>query len=300
MQSFRVLLVVAALALFGAGVLLTRALVTPAPVVPAAPAVEAVPTRQVLVAARDLGAGQFLDTADFTWADRPENTLRPDLYLNGSDSVAPLDGAVLLKPLKAGEAVVRGGVVSPRERGFLAAVLPPDKRSISVAVDEVAGNAGLIFPGDHVDLLLTKSDPKAEDPAHQVMGQIVLEDVRVVAVDQAMRGPSEEAAREGKDGKAPVTAQGMVATARQQAARTVTLEVTPRQAELVGVAVTLGKVTLVLRSMALADRPDPADAGARPVMWAGDVLRPLAGMRAPKAEAAPAEVELLRGGAGKK
>lgn len=300
MQSYRVLLLVAALALFGAGALISRAVLHRPPSAPvqAKPAEASIPTRQVLVAKTNLNAGQFLEESDFSWLGRPDNTLRPELYLQGADSTVPLVGAVLLRPLQAGEAIQRGDVVSPRERGFLAAVLPPDKRSISVAVDEVAGNAGLIFPGDRVDMIVTHTEPRVEDPSRQVMGQIVLEDLRVLAVDQALRGPTDEAAKDGKSGVAMTQPQ------RRTAARTVTLEVSPRDAEIVAVAVNLGRVTLALRSLAQTAVPSPSE-GRPPqerVVWAGDVMRSLSELKAaPSSDepAAPAQagVELLRGGA---
>lgn len=297
MQSYRILLLFAAVALLGAGGLITRAVLhRPASQPAATPQAEAViAMRQVLVAKADLAGGQFLEESDLTWRDRPANTLRPDLYLHGADSTAPLQGAVLLRPLKAGEAIQRGDVVSPRERGFLAAVLPPDKRSVTVAVDEVAGNAGLIFPGDRVDMIVTHSEPRAEDPSRQVLGQTVLEDVRILAVDQALRGPTEEA---GKDGKVSAAV-----AQRRGAARTVTLEVSPRDAGVVAVAVNLGRVTLALRSMA-ADRIADADGkDVGKVVWAGDVMASLSELRvtAPTTDSQPAPAEgvvLLRGGGG--
>lgn len=304
MQSSRILLLVAALALFGAGALITRALFHSPPPKPAATAAAPVeappPQRQVLVARVDMSAGQFLEEGDFAWAGRPENTLRPEFYLQGADSVAPLIGAVLLRPLRAGEAITRTGVVSPRERGFLAAVLPPDMRSISVAVDEVAGNAGLIFPGDRVDMIVTHSDPKAIDPARQVMGQIVLENLRVLAVDQALRGPSEEAGTQTKASPA-AGVTGAIAQSKRGAARTVTLEVSPRDAGKVAVAVNLGRVTLALRSLAQEQtEARPRMAANETVVWAGDVMQSLSALRPVTEPGEPLPVvegvQLLRGG----
>ena len=56
-------------------------------------------------------------------------------------------------------------MVKPGERGFLAAVLEPGMRAISVPIDEASGNAGLIFPGDQVDLILTQTIEAARRPA---------------------------------------------------------------------------------------------------------------------------------------
>jgi pilus assembly protein CpaB len=82
----------------------------------------------------------------------------PETYLvEGKRSVDDVAGAVVRRSLAAGEPVVDGSVVRPGDRGFLAAVLEPGMRAVSVAVDEAAANAGLIFPGDRVDLVMSQT-----------------------------------------------------------------------------------------------------------------------------------------------
>jgi pilus assembly protein CpaB len=124
-------------------------------------------------------------------------------------------------------------VLHPRDRGFLAAVLAPGARAISIGVDAITGNGGLIWPGDRVDVILTQElNEKDASVTRRVVGETVLNDVRVVAVDQSI-------------------AQGAVATgdnATGRVAHTVTLEVTLQQAERTAVADRLGKITLAIRS----------------------------------------------------
>jgi pilus assembly protein CpaB len=145
-----------------------------------------------------------------------------------------------------------GDVLHPRDRGFLAAVLAPGARAISLGVDAVTGNGGLIWPGDKVDVILTQElDQKDASPARRFVGETVLSDVRVVAVDQSIT-------------------QGAVASgdnATGRVARTVTLEVTPQQAERAAVAERLGQVTLAIRAM---DGVDDAT-GRRGSIYGGDV-----------------------------
>ncbi len=306
MRITHILLILAAAMLLGAGALLAHALIRPPAGVAAAPVVSEIATRGVLVARIDLPAGHFLQASDFDWREQPVTMLRPQLYVQGADEPGHLAGSVLMRSLRVGETIQRTDLVSPRERGFLAAVLPPGKRSASVAVDEVTGSAGLIFPGDRVDVILTHTVAEAEEPGRRTLGQAILQDIRVLAVDQAMNGPANPSAA-GSAGR-PSEPQG---NARGRAvARTVTLEIAPREAEKLAVAVSLGRLSLALRSLQRADTPEPPSSGP---VWAGDVLESLNGLGsapAPPAldepdpvpvrqrEAAPAVI-VYRGGSSK-
>jgi pilus assembly protein CpaB len=308
MRAHQILLIVAGVALLGAGGLIVQAFLRVPQLVRTLPHMAAVPMRAILVARTDLSGGTFLQESDFAWKDRPAAALRPDFYLEGEDSTAVLNGSVLLRPLHAGEAILRDDVVSPSQRGFLAALLPPGKRSVSVAVDEVTDDAGLIFPGDYVDVILTHTDAEATLASHQVLGETILQDLRVLAVDQTLHGPTEEgdpvpagAATQPKgvgvvSGPVRPTAQ---ANQQRGVARTVTLEVTSHEAAILAVAANLGKITLALRSLAGDTPAQPAAAST--VVWAGDVMRSLGEMdKVPEAKediaASSVGVILLRGG----
>ena len=143
-------------------------------------------------------------------------------------------------------------VLLPGDRGFLAAVLGTDMRAVSVAVDAVSGTAGLIWPGDRVDVVLTQQlNDEALPLYRRVAGETVLTDTRVIAIDQALM---QGAVVDGPEG------------ARQ--ARTVTLEVSPREAERVSVATRLGRLALIVRS-ATGTAPGPETTPA--ITWGGDV-----------------------------
>jgi pilus assembly protein CpaB len=168
-------------------------------------------------------------------------------------------------------------------------------RAISVAIDEVSGNAGLILPGDYVDLLLTQTVGTADDGESRIVSETVLSNVRVIAVGRTLR----------VDGTEKEDAKGGPAKAR-----TTTLEVRPSEAEVVAVAARLGSLSLALRSLATLQRPDeqtdPATGGGRrdsvPV-WAEDVsmARRLTSVRekpvTPPA-APPPMVRVIRGSSG--
>ena len=124
----------------------------------------------------------------------------------------------------------------PGDHGFLAAVLAPGMRAVTIAVDNTTGSAGLIWPGDQVDLILTADrSTKPNLPiGHRVAAETVLSNARVIAIDQQIM-------------------QGAVAAPDSQA-KTVTLEVTEEQAERVSVATRLGRLSLSVRSAEDAQR----------------------------------------------
>ncbi|MDR3514879.1 MAG: Flp pilus assembly protein CpaB [Azospirillaceae bacterium] len=279
MKLHRFLMLMVALILLGAGVLIAGSVLSlqQAQVVER-PAPPPLARRAVMTASHAIAAGGFLQGGDITWSDIPENTLRPELFVKGADSPDTLQGYVVVTPIAAGQAIERPMLVSPREKGFLAAALTPGRRAISVAVDEVSGNAGLIYPGDHVDMLITSTvnDPGV-DSSHRLVGEVVQRNIRVLAVDQGMRGATE---------MPPDKAGG----AERRPARTVTIEVAPQEAERVAVASTMGHIVLILRSLQpVAANTVNQDAPDTAPVWAGDVLTALGQIKpAHVDEAAPA------------
>jgi len=188
----------------------------------------------VLVAKSDLQPGSFIVVANHvSLVDMPEREIKPPYIQRKNINFAELDGAVVRNLIKAGEPIQKDKIVTPKEGGFLSAVLYPGKRAISVGVDVVSANAGFIFPGDRVDLLLTH-EIENMDSRKSFATETFVEDVRVLAIDQQASNP---------DKKALVP-------------KTVTLEVTPKEAEEVLVATELGKISLVLRSSGSAPGTD--------------------------------------------
>ena len=139
-------------------------------------------------------------------------------------------------------------VVKPGERGFLAAVLKPGERAVSVSVNATTGISGFVFPGDRVDVILThaiQESDKGGNENDRVMrhaAETILTNIRVIAVDQTINDQTSEPA----------------------VAKNVTLEVTPKQAEMMAVAVELGRIQLSRRSLAKEDQTaiDPVAAAA--------------------------------------
>jgi pilus assembly protein CpaB len=188
----------------------------------------------LLVATRSLPAGTLIKEEDFTTRPVPSAQVPLGVLTNSPEVRAGLRGALLRRYLDSGTTLMAGDVLHPRDRGFLAAVLVAGSRAISVGVDAITGNGGLIWPGDRVDMILTQELNEKDAPlGRRFVGETILTDVRVVAVDQSI-------------------AQGAIASGDNAAgrlARTVTLEVTPQQAERAAVAERLGKITLAIRAM---------------------------------------------------
>jgi pilus assembly protein CpaB len=183
---------------------------------------------QVLVAKRDLPVGTFLRPEHLRWQTWPEASLSPAYAVEGKKKVEDFVGSVVRLPVANGEPITEGRVVSPGNSGFLAAVLRPGYRAVSVPVTVTSGIAGFVFPGDHVDVLLTHNLPMPVDGGlERRAGVTVLRDIRVLALDQRV---------DIKPGESGVP-------------RTATIEVTPKQTEIVAVVVEMGKLSLSLRSL---------------------------------------------------
>ena len=108
-------------------------------------------TKNVLVATVELPAGSFVKAEHVRWQSWPETALNDSYLIEGIAKPEDVVGSVVRRGIVAGEPVTSGRIVRPGDRGFLAAVLQPGMRAVSVAVNATSGIAGLVFPGDRVD-----------------------------------------------------------------------------------------------------------------------------------------------------
>jgi pilus assembly protein CpaB len=185
---------------------------------------------EVLVADADLPAGSFVKPQHLRWQRWPTDDVPESYVLKGVRSDDEMIGAVVRRRIAIGEPLTDGAVVKPGDRGFLAAVLKPGMRAVSVPVTPTSSNSGLIFPGDRVDLILTQSlvENQKEGSVRRV-SETVLSDIRIIAMGTETKDDPEA-------GKA------------NEKAKTATFEVTPAQAEKVALLTELGKLSLSLRS----------------------------------------------------
>ncbi|WLA68395.1 Flp pilus assembly protein CpaB [Bradyrhizobium diazoefficiens] len=205
---------------------------------PAAPS-----TVGYFVTTRPLSKGTLARDEDFTVRQASPDRVPAGAILETPDSKAGLPGSLVRKFVETGSAITLQDILRPKDRGFLASVLAPDSRAISIKVDEETGVSGLIRPGDNVDLVLTQVFEKV-DPVRRAVSETVLSNVRVIAIDQeiAQGGRSVSNALPGKT------------------SQTVSLELKPEQVKKVAVAKQLGTLSLVVRSA--AEQWEKADTGA--------------------------------------
>ncbi len=201
-----------------------------------APKAEAAPQApkgpKVLVAQRALPVGTIITADSIGFQAWPKEMVQDAYFIDGEADMNKLLGTVVRYPVTAGQPVTQGALVSPGDRGFLAAALGAGMRAVTISVSQKTGVAGFVFPGDHVDLVLTQALRIKDSDDTLKAAETILRNVRVLATDQSTETESE-------NGKTVV-----------RAFRTVTLEVTPKIAEKIAVAQTVGTISLSLRSLA--------------------------------------------------
>jgi pilus assembly protein CpaB len=251
----------------------------------------AAPRAMMMVTTVTLPVGALVKPQDLQLVPLPENVVqetvfaRPPVQGGGDQSAADhklfdeVTGAVARRRLEPGEPIARGSVVRPGESGFLAAVLQPGSRAITIGVTAVSGAAGLIYPGDRVDVILTQILNNADvSLTHRSVAETIAQDVRVLAIDQQLQAKAQQSGPEGK------------------LAQTVTLEVDPQQVEKIVVAGKLGDLSLTIRSLEKSASAGAADSGP---MWAEDVSPALRKVSAPPKPPAPAKSVIVYRGADK-
>jgi pilus assembly protein CpaB len=187
---------------------------------------------KVLVAQRALPVGTIITADSISFQAWPKEMVQDAYFLDGEADMNKLLGTVVRFPVTAGQPVTQGALVSPGDRGFLAAALGPGMRAVTIPVSARTGVAGFVFPGDHVDLVLTQTVRGNNSRESLKAAETILRNVRVLATDQSTD-------TDVVDGKTVV-----------RGFRTITVEVTPKIAEKVAVAQTLGTISLALRSLA--------------------------------------------------
>ena len=197
--------------------------------------VNTVSTTEVLVLAQDVKMGDRLTPSNVTWQSWPSDHLRHNMISRTTRPAAmqELQGARARSNLFEGEPVNERKIINPDSAGFMAAILPKGMRAISVRISPESGAGGFILPNDRVDVILITKDSGGK---LSTTSETVLSNVRVLAIDQTFQ--TNEKGEQVVVGK------------------TATVELDPKQTEVLAMVESSGQLTLALRS--LADQGDSA------------------------------------------
>jgi pilus assembly protein CpaB len=191
------------------------------------------PTVEVLVAKAEIGLGQSVKPDDLQWQTWPAASASNNFIRRGdqAEAIKNISGSIARAPFIAGEPIREAKLVKANGSGFMAAILPTGMRAISTEISAETAAGGFILPNDRVDVLLTKREKNADTKTGVdiVRSEVILSNVRVLAIDQA---PKEKEGQNAVLGK------------------TVTLELKPEQAETLARSRQSGTLSLALRSIA--------------------------------------------------
>jgi pilus assembly protein CpaB len=189
---------------------------------------------KVLVATRALPIGTIVDATALKFQPWPKELVEGAYFQEGPElDMKNIVGTVVRQAVTAGQPITQGALVKPGDRGFLAAALGPGMRAVTVPVSAQTSVAGFVFPGDRIDFLLTQTVAGGGDGPPLKASETIMRNMRVLATDQRTSQDKDDA------GNTVV-----------RTFSTVTVEATPKIAEQIAVAQTLGSISLSLRSIA--------------------------------------------------
>src|SRR5712691_10256166 len=199
---------------------------------PPAPPVAQLETVDVLIANADIGLGSTVTAQDLRWQTWPAAAASANFIRKSDrpDAINQLAGSITRATFFAGEPIREAKLIRAKGSGYMAAILPGGMRAVSTEISPETGVGGFILPNDHVDVILSRRDKEAEKAAGVEIhtSEIILSNVRVLAIDQTV---------EEKSGQRVVVG------------KTATLELTARQVETLALARQMGTLSLALRSL---------------------------------------------------
>jgi pilus assembly protein CpaB len=260
MSPLRLIILLVAAGAAIAAVFLVRSVQAPAKASATAAPIEArrveAPTKQILVAKKDVALGHFMVADDLAWQPWPENADTKSFIDQKStpDALEKAVGAVAKIAMAEGEPITQAKIAHPGEGGWMSAIIEPGMRAVSIEISAETAAGGFIQPGDHVDVMMIRDVDSSEsnNGGGQVLAKarahVILQNVHLLAID-AIYGPP---AKQGEGGV-------LIGTRA-------TLELAPQDATLIAAAQKGGRLSLALRSIADLQGVD----GATPI---GKALR---------------------------
>jgi pilus assembly protein CpaB len=197
------------------------------------PPVEQLATVDVLVANSDIGQGTVVKADELRWQLWPASSAGPNFIRKSDrpDGIEQIAGSIVRGgTFYAGEPIQESRLVKGNAAGYLSAILPSGMRAVATEISAETSAGGFVIPGDHVDVILAHRDREAEkrNNVETYSSETIINNARVLAVDQTV---------EDKSGQKVVIG------------KTVTLELTPRQAEALALGKQIGTLSLSLRSV---------------------------------------------------
>jgi pilus assembly protein CpaB len=227
----------------------------------------AVPQTTLVVARTQLAFGTKLTPELLKTVEWPSDSVPKGAFTNVDALLGGDKQRVVIRSLEPNELILEGKITGPDGRGTLSMTIEEGKRAYTIRVDDVHGVGGFVLPADRVDILLTRDSQQSSDQRQRV-ADLLLQNVKVLAIDQEASDRVEGA----------------------KLARSVTLEVTPEQAQKLTLASSIGTLSLTLRNYAATD-----DTRSRTItihdLTRGDESRP---SQAPQVAAVPARDPTIR------
>lgn len=237
-----------------------------------------VPKVEIIVAAKSIGVGDDLTDNNMMWQSWPKDAIFSGAIVREDDQAVEdvLSGRVR-RDISEGEPLTKAVLVSEAKGNFLSASLDEGMRAVAINVKANSAVGGFVGPSDYVDVLLTYKASFSVDRNNEVLSELVernlgrwatetiLENVRVLAVDQ-------EYERE-EDGA--------------KVAKTVTLEVDRKAAEVLALAQEMGTLSLSLRKMgdeSVAEAAGPVTTDARLTNIMGELYDEMAVVKKDKGQ----------------
>ena len=242
MSKMRIVIFGLALGSAGLAAIMARGLLTAPPPPTETVAVAKVESVEVLVAAKDVLMGEKLAAGAVAWKEWPKSLVATHMITKDikPDAAEAFQDARARLALFEGETINEKKLLLPGQPGFMSSLLPKGMRAISVAISERSSAGGFILPNDRVDVILTKKLDSSGTNGPTVASETVLTNVRVLAVNQTFR--------QEQEGDSVTVAEG----------KTATLELDPRQSEVISMVESSGELSLALRSIAENDGKDMA------------------------------------------
>lgn len=196
--------------------------------------VNKVPMVDILIASKDLAMGEKLIESTINWREWPKSNVSEAMITKDAmpEALEKYKQARARLPIFNGEPIVERKLVIPGQSGFMAAILPKGMRAISVAISTRSAAGGFILPNDRVDVILTRKIDSPGNGPKVVKSEVVLSNVRVLAINQTYRQETNEDKVTVDEGK------------------TATVELDPAQTEVITMVESAGELSLALRSIA--------------------------------------------------